>query len=165
MIVCRNMRLVFAIVWLSVPVLSTAGRPVFGIVSLSQLVHTSKLITVVTQAGAEASQTVNGCTSLEWDLTVVKTIKTIPGIDIKPGSIIRVRHNVTAYEDCSIRRAVGPSGASFAVYRYKPSIPDVPKKGRFIVFLEPSDQGFQLATDSSFESVRKQSKVESSLAK
>ena len=165
MIVSRRMKLVFAVVWLSVPALCAAGRPVFGSISLPQLVHRAKLIVLATKAHAETAETLNGCTSLEWHVTVVKVIKTSPGMVIKPGNTIRVRHNVIAYEDCSLRRVVGPSGASFAADRYQPSIPDLPETGRVIVFLEPSDQGFQLVAAASFESADMRAEVEGLLTK
>jgi len=165
MTVSGNLKRIAAIIAVGVPVLCDAGRPVFQDVSLSQLTQASKLIAVVTKTSAGTVKGAYGCESLEWHLFVVAIIKTSPGADAQPGNTIGVRQNVTSYRDCVYREGWNTTGASFVATRYRPSVLDASHEDRFIIFLEPSDSGFQLTADSGFESMVKRSEVESLLNK
>jgi len=163
MTMSKSLKQIVAVISLGVPVLCLAGRPVFQEISLPQLTQASKLIAVVAKASAETVKGAYGCESLEWRVSVVAIIKTSPEVDATLGNTISVRQNVTSYRDCVLREGWKTTGASFAATRYQPTVPDAPKEERFIVFLEPSDRGFQLTVDSGFESIAKRSEVESFL--
>jgi len=149
---------------LGAPALCLAGRPVFQELSLSELTQASKLIAVVTSATTETiSKGPYGCESIESRMSIVAIIKISPGVSAKPGQVIDVRQNVSSYQDCVFREGWKTSGASFEARRYKPSVLDALKQERFIVFLEPSDHGFQFTAHLGYESIARKQEIESLL--
>ncbi|MEA9589709.1 hypothetical protein VC279_20270 [Xanthomonas sp. WHRI 10064A] len=129
--------------------------------SLSGLTYSSEMIAVVTAVAPEAIlKREYGCASYEWNLSVIAVIKNAPGFNVKPGQKIHVRNNVMYYQDCVLRQGNMTSGASFMANMYTPSAPNAPRSRRFIVFLEPSDCGYQLKAHAGYESITKRSEVE-----
>ncbi|WP_285447527.1 hypothetical protein [Xanthomonas sp. LMC-A-07] len=161
MIAFESLKKVILVVCLGAPALCFAGRPIVSELSLSGLTYSSELIAIVTAEAPEAIlKREYGCASYEWNLSVIAVIKNTPGINVKPDQKIRVRNNVMYYQDCVLRQGNMTSGASFMANMYTPSAPNAPRNRQFIVFLEPSDFGYQLKAHSGYESIAKRSEVE-----
>ena len=131
-----------------------AGRPVIQTVSFGELVEKAESIAIVTKASLfNFKDNRSGCDKLSWRVKVKTVLK--QGSQQLPTSSLKVHHNITSFQDCTIRQS-NPSGVSFGSRSYQPSDPEIVKKdNEFIVFLTAHNGQFELIIDNAVESVDK----------
>lgn len=160
------MRTIFALLALSVSLCCSAGRPVYHVLSLADVVRTADVVAIVsTDQPAEKIIKDNlGCDLVQWHLIIESTLKSVHQGSPPAKSDVYILSNITSVLDCTLRTGWKTSGASFVATQYIPSDPTANTKKQFIVFLVVKNGVLELLTDNAFESINKKSDIESLLS-
>ena len=150
---------------------SQAGRPVYTDYTLEALVREADVIAVVTPP-AQHERTVRdslGCPRVLWRLRLDEVLQQRPQAGrpaVAPAREVEVLVNPTYVRDCTLRKELSSSGASFMAQRYSPSGATAtvgphgaPAGPRFLVFLVAQGGALQLAADGAWESLDRQPEV------
>lgn len=131
-----------------------ASRVVYHELSLAELVRASDTIVVMEKTagfGVLNQMEKNGCVSQRWPLRVHKVLKTGPG-GIADGQSTQVIVNVVALRGCGFLKQ--NLMVSMVVDGYGPQGREQPQDPpqRFIAFLRPTANGYELAAINGIES-------------